>query len=255
MAVTFLHHSLQMNAFFLSRFLCRTVTYGLCANLLIPCGLSLAARPLITDDARMVDPGACQVETWRRTLKGSREFWAFPACNPGGRLELTLGGNDIPDGNGGRGSDFVFQGKSIVRPLETNGWAWGLAAGVVGHNDRAPGQGTMANRYFYVPVSVSFFDDHIVTHINVGGQDNRDTGRRVATWGLGGEFNFTPRFALIAETYGDDQTRQFYQTGVRFWVIPQHWQIDATVGSQAGSWSSSRWFSLGVRIITAPFLR
>ncbi|MGB9669869.1 MAG: hypothetical protein ACPLXR_01750 [Halothiobacillaceae bacterium] len=28
---------------------------------------ALAARPMITDDARVVDTGACQIETW---LKG-----------------------------------------------------------------------------------------------------------------------------------------------------------------------------------------
>lgn len=224
-------------------------------SLVLPSRDALAARPMITDDARTVDPGACQVESWKRSLRGSREFWAFPACNPTGKLELTLGGNDVPDGRGGRATDYLVQGKTVFRPLEPNGWAYGLAVGMMNHSDRDIGQGMMSNRYFYVPVSLSFLDDRIVTHINVGAQDNRDANRRPVTWGVGGEFNFSPRFALIAESYGDDQTRQFYQTGVRFWVIPRHWQIDATVGSQAGSWSASRWFSIGVRIITPPLFR
>src|SRR6185295_7629205 len=86
-----------------------------------------AARPMVTDDARTVDPGACQVEAWQRTLRGSRERWAFPACNPTGNLEVTLGGNDIADGNGGRANDFVVQGKTLFRNLETNSYGYGLA--------------------------------------------------------------------------------------------------------------------------------
>ena len=39
-----------------------------------------AARPLVTDDARIVDPKACQLETWTRFNRGSTEHWVQPAC-------------------------------------------------------------------------------------------------------------------------------------------------------------------------------
>ena len=51
-----------------------------------------AARPFVTDDARIVDRDHCQLETFtksQRTYAGS-EFWFLPACNPWG-AELTLG--------------------------------------------------------------------------------------------------------------------------------------------------------------------
>ena len=51
-----------------------------------------AARPFVTDDARIVDH--CQVETFykeQRNYSGS-EFWFLPACNPFG-FEITIGGN------------------------------------------------------------------------------------------------------------------------------------------------------------------
>ncbi|MEO8441651.1 MAG: hypothetical protein ABI547_04140, partial [Betaproteobacteria bacterium] len=41
-----------------------------------------AARPMVVDDARLVDPGACQLETWRRFNRDSHETWALPGCNP-----------------------------------------------------------------------------------------------------------------------------------------------------------------------------
>lgn len=46
-----------------------------------------AARPMITDDARIVDAKACQVESWVKDNKGSTEYWAIPACNFTGNLE------------------------------------------------------------------------------------------------------------------------------------------------------------------------
>ena len=40
---------------------------------------SFAARPMMTDDARIVESKACQLETWYKDTKEAREFWAYPA--------------------------------------------------------------------------------------------------------------------------------------------------------------------------------
>ena len=50
-----------------------------------------AARPFVTDDARIVDPGGYQIETFvkRQHRFGEHEFWFLPAMNAGGRVELT----------------------------------------------------------------------------------------------------------------------------------------------------------------------
>ena len=213
-----------------------------------------AARPLITDDARWVDPGACQVEAWQKVNRGSREFWAFPACNPGA-LEITAGGNDLPDGEGGRINDYVLQGKKIFRPLETNDYGFGLAVGAFFHGDPAPGQGQLKTAYFYVPISKSFLDDKVVVHVNLGAQNDHDARARSWTWGMGTEINVTPRFAFIAESYGDDRTRPYFQGGVRFWIVPNRFQIDTTIGAQSGDIGATRWFTTGLRLISPPFLK
>src|SRR5436190_8741194 len=80
-----------------------------------------AARPFFTDDARVVDKGHCQLESFykeQRSYSGS-EFWFLPACNPLG-LELTVGGNRI---EGERST--IFQAKRVFKGLQTNGF--GLA--------------------------------------------------------------------------------------------------------------------------------
>ena len=55
-----------------------------------------AARPFVTDDARVVDPDHCQLETFykeQRSYSG-HEFWFLPACNKLG-VEWTIAGNRI----------------------------------------------------------------------------------------------------------------------------------------------------------------
>jgi hypothetical protein len=37
-----------------------------------------AARPMLTDDARIVDPKSCQLESWVRDSKHVTEYWALP---------------------------------------------------------------------------------------------------------------------------------------------------------------------------------
>ena len=222
---------------------------------LLPPSAAHSARPMITDDARITDAHACQLEAWTKSTRGGHEFWAFPACNPSGNLEITLGGNSLPDGAGGHVGDFVLQGKTLFHALETNGYAWGLAAGVIQHGDPMPGQGRNSSTYFYVPVSRSFADDRLIIHLNIGAQNSRDTNARPVTYGLGSEINLTPRFALIAETFGDDRTRQFYQGGVRIWVVPGRFQIAATRGAQSGDFGASRWWTIGVRLISPAFLK
>src|SRR6188768_3556363 len=145
----------------------RSVSRGiaaLLAHLLALTPAAHAARPMITDDARLVDAKACQVESWMRSNQGSREYWALPSCNITGNLELTLGGARTADVEGTHTADVVLQGKTLFKPMETGGWGIGLALGAVRH----PGDGRrISDLYTYVPVSFSFYDDKFFLHTNV----------------------------------------------------------------------------------------
>ena len=57
------------------------------------------------------------------------------------------------------------------------------------------------------------------------------------------------------ETYGDNHHRHSYQGGVRVWIVPNRVQVDATVGTQAGDYGGSRWISIGMRLLSPPFLK
>ncbi len=224
----------------------------LAAGLAAPCGH--AARPMVTDDARTVDAKACQVESWVRRNRASTEWWALPACNFTGNLELTLGGARTADPDGLRTSDLVLQGKTLLRPMTTNGWGIGLAAGTVRHPATEASRSELGDLYAYVPASFSFRDDRFVLHTNLGWLRQKSAARDRATWGVGSESMLSAHTWLIAETYGTNQGRPFFQLGLRHWIIPNRVQVDATLGNRFGTSGDERWISIGLRLLSPAFL-
>jgi hypothetical protein len=132
-----------------------------------------AARPMVTDDARIVDAKTCQVESWVRRNDSSTEFWALLACDPTGNLEITFGGALTRDGGLTQTTDVVLQGKTIFRPLETNGWGVGLAVGPIRHSDLDSGR-RLDEWYAYIPLTFSLKDDQAFIHINLGVNRDRE---------------------------------------------------------------------------------
>jgi len=197
---------------------------------------AFAARPFFTDDARVVDKDHCQIETFyktQRTYNGS-EFWWLPACNPDfmpwkNGLEVTFGANRIEDESNG-----ILQAKYLFRELKPNNF--GLAMSV----------GTLSGQpYVNTIASFSFLDDRAVVHTNLG-RFNED-GK---TWGVGLEALLAPpRVYGILETFGQRGEAPTYHYGIRFWVIPNRWQIDATRGDQGGGDPDRRFYTIGLRFI------
>ena len=187
------------------------------------------ARPFFTDDARVVDQGHCQLETFykeQRTYSGS-EFWFFPACNSFG-VELTVGGNRIEDER-----NSIFQGKYLFKELQTNGAGFAASLGYFGRDP-----------YINGIASFSFLDDRAVVHTNLGAISSFG-----ATWGIGLEaLLLAPRVYGIVETFDQRSQTPTLHYGIRFWVIPNRFQIDATRGEQSAD-PEKRFFSVGLRFL------
>jgi len=191
-----------------------------------------AARPFNTDDARIVDRGHCQLETFtksQRTYSGS-EFWFLPACNPWG-AELTVGWNRIESETKG-----VAQAKFLLKPLETNGYGFAASAGMIGNDPFVNGIS-----------SISFFDDRSVIHVNLGAMQDRGADKSRATGGIGLEqLLIAPRLYGILETFGQTGEKATLHAGFRIWLVPNRVQVDATHGTQQGS-PSRRFTTVGLR--------
>ena len=110
-----------------------------------------AARPMITDDARIVDPKACQVESWVRRNRDSTEMWALPACNPTGQLDLTFGGARVEEHGENAFTDNLVQATTIVQPLQRTCWRVGLAGGAAHHHNRERANDRTRDTHFPCP--------------------------------------------------------------------------------------------------------
>jgi hypothetical protein len=215
-----------------------------------------AARPMITDDARIVDPKSCQLESWVRSFRGAgTEYWALPGCNPFGGFEFTLGPAhaSLPDKQGDWKT--LWQFKTLFKELETNGWGWGFA---LGNLSSRPYEPFLKSKELFVnvPISASFMDDKVVMHLNIGGAHTRgNSGSFAYTWGLGTEIELTEKIYLIAETYSQRDLPVEGQLGIRYWIVKDRVQVDATVGTElTGSVVHGRWFTIGLRLLSPAFL-
>ncbi|MEN9476568.1 MAG: hypothetical protein RLZZ300_709 [Pseudomonadota bacterium] len=217
-----------------------------CTALIIPT-CAFAARPFVTDDARLTTAGSCQLESWMRIYPDSKELWALPACNPTGNLEFTVGGGRARHDDAPATSDYVFQAKTLFRPLETNDWGIGFAVGTIRHPEINPGPNMLGNTYAYIPLSVSLNDDKVILHANLGWLKDKASGQNNLSWGVGGEFKVHARLLGIAETFGDNRSMSYGQVGVRYSVRPDLFQVDATIGQQLSGPGKNHWVSFGIR--------
>lgn len=228
----------------LLRALCRYLS-------LLPLALSqpgMTARPFVTDDARLTTAGSCQLESWIRVYNDNQEVWALPACNPGGNFEITVGVGRAFYRDAPASADYVLQAKTLLRALTADQWGVGFAVGTVRHPEVNPGPNLLGNTYAYVPVSAAFHDDTLIVHANLGWLHDRATQRDNSTWGLGAELVNSERVTLIAETYGDNRAHPYWQTGLRYAVVPGRVQVDATLGAQFAAPHAARWLSIGLRL-------
>lgn len=202
--------------------------------------LAHAGRPLMVDDATITGAKQCQLESWLQNNRNSTEYWALPACNFSGNLELALGGARITGAEHTQ-TTAVMQGKTLFRPLEKNDWGVGLVLG----NQFNPDKSTLGDLYASVPLSFSFKDDRVLLHLNLGWLHEKEMRRDAMTWGAATEFQFAERTSFSVETYGKNRGNPFFQFGIRHQLIPDRMQLDASYGSRFGSVGNERYFSIG----------
>jgi len=208
-----------------------------------------AGRPLMVDDATITGAKQCQVESWLQNNRNSTEYWVLPACNFTGNLELALGGAHISSAAQTQ-TLAVMQGKTLFRPLEMNDWGVGLVFG----NQFNPDKNAVGDLYASVPLSFSFKDDRVLLHFNLGWLRVKATERNAMTWGVATEIQLAERTSVSAETYGENRGKPFFQLGVRYQLIPDRMQLDASYGNRFGRSSDQRFFSIGFVLFSDAIL-
>ena len=211
-----------------------------------------AARPMMTDDARIVDPKSCQLESWVRDSKHITEYWAQPGCNVGENAEITIGGS--LEGENGHSSfaNEIYQIKSIIRPIDINQTGYSIVLGNTRDPKRTMNK-VIQDWYLNVPISYPY-NDRLVIHTNLGVTHLTDERTEKINWGLSSEYNYNERVDLISEVFNQSSNSTYFQFGLRYWLIKNRAQIDTTYMNSFNHIGEDQSFSVGLRLLSLPFL-
>lgn len=209
----------------------------------VPWGVALgvasahAARPLLTDDARVVDSGGCQIETWVQHSATSPERWVLPACSGGPGTEWTVGSQWLDQQHPAANAALLVQHKRIQKAVSAQDWGWAMTLGAT-VSSGSPHLPSQRSAYLNVPLTYVSADERTLLHWNVGAL-KLDQGLSTSTRGPGAlqftasmaiEHQWAARWWGIAESSWPGRNRHQLQLGVRFWLVPDQLQIDTTVG-------------------------
>jgi hypothetical protein len=211
-----------------------------------------AARPMMTDDARIVDPKSCQLESWVRDSKHITEYWAQPGCNVGENAEITIGGS--LEGENGHSSfaNEIYQIKSIIQPIDINQTGYSIVLGNTRDPKRTMNK-VIQDWYLNVPISYPY-NDRLVIHTNLGVTHLTDERTEKINWGLSSEYNYNERVDLISEVFNQSSNSTYFQFGLRYWLIKNRAQIDTTYMNSFNHINEDQSFSVGLRLLSLPFL-
>ena len=211
-----------------------------------------AGQPLFTDDAAVVAPQTCQLEAWTRSSGEGREYWAQPACNFTGNLELTIGGARVHPDDAANASLVQLQAKTVVLTTEDSVWSFG-AVGGAGRDTGAP-HGSSAFQLYYAKALASWYpQSDLEIDLNLGAANGYASG----TFGIAGaaiQYTVVTNLQLLAEVFRGEPGNGRYQVGARWIVVPNQFEAYVSYGSLFHG-STDRWSAIvGIRLQTPAFL-
>ncbi|MCC5852987.1 MAG: hypothetical protein JJU30_09130 [Alkalimonas sp.] len=195
--------------------------------------LAYAGRPMITDDATLVDD--CQLESWWQRNRGPNEFWLVPACQVAG-VEWALG---YASQTAGEPDLYELSAKTELRALDTNGW--GATIGLSHGFSQSSFRG---DQHLNLAITHSFASDAWLLHSNLGYANNRDAGNEL-TAGIALERELVANHWAFAEVFREEAGRPFYQLGYRFEPKADRLQLDISYGNRLSSRANEHWLSAG----------
>lgn len=193
-----------------------------------------AGRPMAADDAVILDEASCELQSALDRLG----WYAMPACGVGG---WELGAGALRQQRHGA---LLLQAKTLLRPLQTDGWGVALVLSGQGGADRGAGVN--------LPLTASLWRDALLVHANAGAQRAGTGGGVMGTWALGAELALGARSAVTMEAYGSgtQAAKRYARLGARHTLLPGRLDVDiaytrgidaaasgVVVGMTVGGWS------------------
>lgn len=239
-------------------------------------GSAEAVRPFVTDDARIVDYGQVETESWLEYSRHSggyvTAFNVMAGVTVADWLEIIAGsGVGLADGRELTFANPVIQPKMLLFAATEDGRpGLALAGGVSLRAGRGELFDDATGFYLFAPVSVRLFEDFLFVHGNLGFRGGFGGGEDLVRpyWGFGVEFGplrpAIPR--VVMEVYAGDPFDAFGpdiagQAGLR-WLITDYVNCDLTFGAQPELDAARRstghleyWGQVGLRLLFDVFTR
>lgn len=207
-----------------------------------------AGRPFVTDDAVLTAAQSCQIESWAQHADALTEFWALPACNPGGNFEITAGLARFEPEVADAEHRALIQGKTLFKPVSAGSFGWGIAAGgLVAVGDSANDE-RLTQLYAYLPLTFASADERTLLHVNLGTLRDRVLDISRTTWGLAVGHALNDDWSVFGEAYGDDGDDPSVQAGLTRSLAGGRYHLDLTAGRALGNAPDSAFVSIGLNV-------
>jgi hypothetical protein len=237
---------------------------------------AFAVRPFVTDDARIVDKGQIEFETWFATNRYANGRWGPPldyniiiGNTVNEWLEILMGSGVGVD-NDGRSfiTNPVFVSKFLLKKAEPNSIMPGVAfsfASVVNAGFGPLKEDGVVNSLVLMTTN-RILNDKIFLHLNLGTKFDHFAGVNLIRpyWGAGLDFaTFIPKTRYIIEAFAGDpyelnSPKYAFQTGFRY-LKSDTLSFDFTVGMQPEydpyhpTDGMEMWFQFGIRWLIDRF--
>ena len=223
-----------------------TVLFGLALLL----GSAHAARPLVTEDAGVLDRGDCEFEGVGTRLSAgestARSAQLQIACGVGihTQFNAAIAATRI---DGEQTAQAGASGKTALRALTDEQIGVALAYAFIG--TRPAGMGWRYDFTSLLGVVSVPVDKNLVLHANLGASRSRVDQETNAIWALAAEFLQVGGTAidLTLESFGNTRDPLWLSTGIRYTVVPERFSINASFGGQGGS-PQARLATLGFKL-------
>lgn len=210
---------------------------------------SHAGRPLVTEDAGVLEKGSCELETYARRLTeraapSSNGFSLQYGCGVGMRTQVALAATmDRADGATVRG--LAFGGKTSISDGGEADPSWTLAWGLTA--EKSPGaslghETTWLNGVFSMPLGKD-----LKLHANLGWTRAQSTHQSTTGWAVALERSTASGIDVMGEAFASDRDRApWLQVGLRWAAVPEKVFVDGSWGFQTVS-SRPRMLTVGLK--------
>jgi len=209
-----------------------------------------AARPLVTEDAGILDSGQCEIEMYFERSRVSDEPQYYggtlqPGCGVGFRTQLSA--SAARSGGAPSTRQVGFVGKTAIVPLSES--SPGLTIGYSFEWSKASGESLRSDGGLLIAVVTLPLAQKWLAHANAGWQRIQEPRDNPFFWALAIERESVggTRLDLMAETYRDSGRSPWVAIGARYNVIEERLSINASIAARGRS-ETETLFTLGARI-------